>query len=966
VLNLSFSKRISGYFGALFLIAVGLLFLLWFLGLPVLGLPGARSQLLAETERILEIQADLQRALIANALKARRGDILILSENKSLAEDLTRAQARTRRTTSTQDRAQRTTVRLFERLQRAYPDRYQQLMVIDPANYQIHANSKRDDPVKIFADTALIDRAAQVGAAELIEQVSGFNGRPALAILRQIYTVDGDGYAKGDLLGILMVVIDLQYLVGDGFQNDLPLSGKHGVTRLFDASGQALVGFVNESAGKFTPRPRQQMVEGFEGTLLETDTLGREMVVVYRHLQLSGTQGWVLVHYASKEETLGDLQDHASTLVIAGIGLTLLALALIQLVARRLTQPLTKLAEAAHTLGTGNLAVRVQIDQNESPEIKQLSEAFNTMAFSIEEERHTLEAKVQERTTDLRIAATAFESQEGMFVTDANWVILRVNHAFMGITGYAAEEAVGQRPQSLLGSMQHSGDFYATMQATVVRDGKWQSELWIKRKNGEDFQAWVIITAVKTVEGITTHYVSTQTDITLRKAAEDEIKNLAFFDPLTHLPNRRLLMERLGQALAGGARHQRKGALLFVDLDDFKTLNDTLGHDKGDLLLQQVAQRLSTCTREGDTVARLGGDEFVVLLENLSEDAMEAATQAEVVGEKILSCLNQTYQLSNVTHHSTPSMGITLFGERHETIDEPLKRADLAMYQAKAAGRNTLRFFDPQMQSVVTARAALELSLREAVTQGQFVLYYQAQLMGERKVTGAEVLVRWCHPQHGMVSPAEFIPLAESSGLILPIGQWVLETACAQLVQWATQPDMAHLTIAVNVSPRQFHQVDFVEQVQAVLDKTGARPQCLKLELTEGLLVSNIKDIIVKMKALKCIGVGFSLDDFGTGYSSLTYLKQLPLDQLKIDQSFVKDILTNANDAAIAQMVIVLAESLGLVVIAEGVETEEQRLFLVNQGCHAYQGYLFSRPVPVGDFEALVTYAVANTAPQGC
>ena len=553
----------------------------------------------------------------------------------------------------------------------------------------------------------------------------------------------------------------------------------------------------------------------------------------------------------------------------------------------------------------------------------------------------------------LRIAATAFESQEGMFVADAAAVILRVNKAFTEITGYAADEAVGKDPR-LLKSGQHDAVFYAAMWGSIARTGSWQGEIWNWRKSGEIRPDWLTITAVKNAAGQVSNYVATLMDISSRKTAENEIQNLAFFDPLTRLPNRRLLMDRLEQALAAGARHFRPGALLFVDLDDFKTLNDTLGHDKGDLLLQQAAERLASCTREGDTVARLGGDEFVVLLENLSENATDAATQAETVGEKILVALSQTYQLAGYEHHSTASIGVTLFGEQQETMDEPMKRADLAMYQAKAAGRNTLRFFDPQMQAVVKARAALEMGLREALAKNQLHLYYQAQVTGEHQITGAEVLLRWQHPQRGMVMPGEFIALAEESGLILPLGQWVLENACAQLARWDTQPAMAHLTVAVNVSARQFHQRDFVDQVLAALKRTGANPQRLKLELTESVLVANIDGVITKMSALKEIGVGFSLDDFGTGYSSLSYLKRLPLDQLKIDQGFVRDVLSDPNDAAIAKMVIVLAASLGLAVIAEGVETEAQRLFLASQGCHAYQGYLFSRPLPLQDFVELV------------
>ncbi len=462
-------------------------------------------------------------------------------------------------------------------------------------------------------------------------------------------------------------------------------------------------------------------------------------------------------------------------------------------------------------------------------------------------------------------------------------------------------------------------------------------------------------------------------DITQRKQAEAQIRRLAFYDPLTRLPNRRLLLDRLAHAMAASARHQRHAALLFVDIDHFKTVNDTLGHHQGDVLLEMIAQQLATCVREGDTLARLGGDEFVLMLENLSESALTAAAQAEAVADKILTALRQPFSWGDTTLHNTCSIGISLFGGSvQESIEEPLKRADLAMYQAKVAGRNTLRFFDQQMQAVVTARAALEKSLRVALQQQQFLLHYQAQVVidgsgnesesgagtgtgtGTGTVTGVEALVRWQHPQRGLVSPAEFIPLAEESGLILALGQWVLEAACAQLQLWSQVPHLAGLSMAVNVSPRQFRQANFVQQVLAVLERSGANPRRLKLELTESMLVDNVPDVIAKMMALKARGVGFSLDDFGTGYSSLAYLKQLPIDQLKIDQGFVKDLLTDANDAAIAKMVVALAGSLGLGVIAEGVETQAQQQFLAAIGCRAYQGYLFSRPLALLDFERFI------------
>ncbi|MFT5533805.1 MAG: diguanylate cyclase (GGDEF)-like protein/PAS domain S-box-containing protein [Burkholderiaceae bacterium] len=552
-----------------------------------------------------------------------------------------------------------------------------------------------------------------------------------------------------------------------------------------------------------------------------------------------------------------------------------------------------------------------------------------------------------------RIAATAFESHDAMMITDVHFTVLRINWAFTEITGYRPADILGKTP-SILKSGRHDAAFFAAMQDSILRDGSWRGELWNRRKNGELYPAWMSITGVRDSHGEITHYVSSQSDISLRKAAEEKISHLAFFDSLTELPNRRLLMDRLRGAIATSLRSGQDGALMFVDLDNFKLLNDTLGHDKGDLLLQQVARRLSACVRDSDTVARIGGDEFIVLLEQLSEHSATAAIQTESIGEKILAALNQPYDLDGRLHHSTPSIGMTLFGDKKGNETELLKRADLAMYQAKAAGRNTLRFFDPEIQKLVTAHSMLEAELRQGLLQEEFVLYYQAQVDSVRRLIGAEVLVRWQHPRCGIVPPAEFIPLAEKTGLILVLGQWVLDTACQQLVVWSNQPAMAALTIAVNVSACQFQHPDFVAQVLTAIARTGANPQLLKLEITESLLLTDAEDIILKMTALQAHGISFSLDDFGTGYSSLSYLKRLPLDQIKIDRSFVRDLLTDPNDAAIVRTILALGHSLGLSVIAEGVETEAQCAFLAELSCHAYQGFLFSKPVPLEQFEELV------------
>ena len=564
------------------------------------------------------------------------------------------------------------------------------------------------------------------------------------------------------------------------------------------------------------------------------------------------------------------------------------------------------------------------------------------------------------RTSEqLHLAAMVFENTtDGVIITDQEQRIVATNRGFEEITGYSEEEVLGKKP-SLLKSNRHDQSFFDEIRRSLHENHTWDGEIWNRRKNGEVYPEQLTISAVFDASGELKHYVGVFSDITYKKAAEDEIKYLAFYDMLTRLPNRRLMLDRLSQALSSCARHKRQCALMMIDLDNFKTLNDTQGHDIGDQLLVTVASRLESCVRKADTVARLGGDEFVVILEDLGEDG-QAALQAESVARKILTQLSQPYYLDIVSngvklsphrHQCTSSIGITLFNDQPVTVDELMKRADTAMYQAKAAGRNTMRFYDPDMQAVVSHRAAIESDLHKAIEHRQFELYYQAQVNSSNQILGAEALIRWKHPERGMVSPADFIPVTEATGLILPIGQWVLKTACDLLADWSKQPAMAGLSLAVNVSARQFHHPDFVVHVLEALKDSGANPQRLKLELTESLLVEDIDEVIKKMTSLKEMGVCFALDDFGTGYSSLSYLKRLPLDQLKIDQGFVRDVLTDHNDAAIARTVLALGQSLGLGVIAEGVETEAQRDFLASSGCSAYQGYYFCRPLPLAQFE---------------
>jgi diguanylate cyclase (GGDEF)-like protein len=425
-------------------------------------------------------------------------------------------------------------------------------------------------------------------------------------------------------------------------------------------------------------------------------------------------------------------------------------------------------------------------------------------------------------------------------------------------------------------------------------------------------------------------------------------------DQLTGLPNRKMLFDRLNLAMAASSRSGSYCGLLLLDMDKFKTLNDAQGHDVGDLLLKEVARRLLACVRQTDTVARLSGDEFVVFVADIGQKEEEAATVAEGLGKKILAAINQPFYLANLSHLSSASAGLTLFNGNSASAEEVLRQADLAMYKSKEGGRNACRFFDPGMETIARERAALETDLRRAIIEKQFELYYQPQVGSDGALRGAEALIRWKHPHRGMVPPDTFIPLAEETGLIVPLGQWVLESACNQMAIWATRPHTASLKIAVNVSAREFQQPGFVEHILATLASTGADPNRLELELTESVLVENVDTIIEKMMALRVLGVSFSLDDFGTGYSSLSYLKRMPLDNVKIDRSFVRDLLVDPNDAAIALTVVALADALGFGVIAEGVETVEQLDFLAGCGCYTYQGYFFSRPLPLESFEKFV------------
>lgn len=571
---------------------------------------------------------------------------------------------------------------------------------------------------------------------------------------------------------------------------------------------------------------------------------------------------------------------------------------------------------------------------------------------------HATQDQLRAAEEALRVADAIFQNVEAVMVTNARGRIQRVNAAFSALTGYAADEVVGKTPW-LLRSGHHDEAFYVAMRAAIASTGRWQGEIWDRHKSGAVFPKWLTIVAVSNGAGEITHMVATYVDIRERKRAEAQIHQLAFYDVLTELPNRALLRERLQSAMRACADGGGHGALLLLDLDDFRTLNDTRGHSQGDALLQQVAQRLAGCVAGNDTVARLGGDEFAIVLADLCSAREQAAARAEAFGRKVLQVLRPAYVLGDGDHHGTASMGVALFGGTEQDVDTVLKQAEMAMYQAKASGRDTLHFFDAALERAITERVQLERALREGIERGELVLHYQPQLAaldGGLHVVGAEALVRWQHPGRGLLGPGLFIPLAEETGLILALGRWVLRTACAQLAAWATQPDLASVTLAVNVSAPQFLEDGFADEVLALLRHAGARPERLKIELTESMLMNGADTVIAIMRTLQEQGVQFSLDDFGTGYSSLSYLRRLPLDQLKIDQSFVRDLAGDDSDAAtahsIAGAIAALGHSLGLTVIAEGVETAAQRDALAAIGCTTWQGYFFSRPLPLEAFEA--------------
>jgi diguanylate cyclase (GGDEF)-like protein/PAS domain S-box-containing protein len=689
--------------------------------------------------------------------------------------------------------------------------------------------------------------------------------------------------------------------------------------------------------------PKEQFISGQDTLTVIAHIQGRASVspVYYTVITISTAE----INALKRNIVLWGEFGSLLFILLSSAGIVLIAQ---RLITRRVTTSLAVLKE----VGQGDLGARIPVTS--SDELGQLQYGINSMTD-----------KLSELLTAHRNNAEALRQQKDLLDSVIQHSPIRVfwkdrDLRYLGCNSQFARDAGLSSPDDLIGktdfemSWHDQAELYQADDQAVMVSGIAKLDFEEPQTTPDGHTLWLSTSKVPLRGGDNQiiGVLGVYSDITARKLAEEQIRNLAYFDPLTGLPNRRLLMDRLHQSMVGSIRHRQYGALLMLDLDNFKDLNDSQGHDVGDQLLVEVGKRLRECTRQEDTVARLGGDEFVVVSESLGEGEASAAMQAKGIAEKVRTTLIKPYVLKNgeLTHYSTPSIGVTLFHGEDTSLELLLKQADVAMYQAKNAGRNAIRFFNAVMQTNIDARANMAIGLRNGLERGELRLYYQPQVDWHNKLTGAEALLRWLPPDSAPVSPAVFIPLAEETGLILPIGDWVFEQACLQLKQWEKDSETRELTLAVNVSAHQFRQPDFVERVHDHLERSGIDPAKLKLELTESVMLAQVDEVIDRMQRLRKLGVSFSLDDFGTGFSSLSYLKRLPLDQIKIDQSFIRDISHDPNDAAIVRAILAMSESLGLSVIAEGVETEDQRAFLLRHGCEHYQGYLFGKPLPIEEW----------------
>ncbi len=747
------------------------------------------------------------------------------------------------------------------------------------------------------------------------------------------------------LIGVVGIAVDLMSFHPQYSSNDLTISVLSGILN----SDRVVISTTREDQsriGKVSETPAAKiMVQEREGQIVSTDPFGVSRI--YSFGPVADTD-WISFVSVEESTVLGPIIRLALIRLAYALSMLVAIVLITLMLARWISSPIERISKAISLIDSGDNHYRVDID---GPlEVREISSELNAL----------LDKRQKSDDIIRKLSLAVEQSPESIAITNLDAELEYVNLSFIKNTGYSKEEVIGKNPR-VLQSGKTPEHTYAAMWEALTKGHVWKGELYNKRKDGSEYIEMATISPIRDESGQVTHYLALKEDITANKVAEERMLHLAYYDQLTDLPNRQLLLDRLKQAIVLSERSKQLGSILYIDLDHFKNLNDTQGHDAGDEFLKQVSARLLACVRESDTVARVGGDEFVVMLEDLHEDLSFAASFSKSIAHKILATFTLPFTINGNSYKSTPSIGIAIFsGYQHDTVDETFKRADLAMYDAKSSGRNTVKFFDQTMQIALTARTQVELDLRTALDQNQFCLYYQPQLDAQGRTIGAEALLRLQHPNDGLLAPENFIKVAEETGLILPIGNWVLESACNQLVQWNTKPETAGLTISVNVSARQFSNAHFVEQVLSIIESSGANPNLLKIEPTESLLLEDVPGTIEKMTVLRNQGVRFALDDFGTGYSSLAYLKKLPLDQLKIDQSFVSELPFNSNACSIVKAVITMANSLNLGIIAEGVETIEQRKYLFENGCYLYQGYFFGHPMPIEQFNQFLNNNQTN------
>lgn len=951
-----------------------------------------RNDYLNEQKSHLEKAADTEKSRLTQAINTLCQDVVFLSNTPPISGIMRAVQNH-----GYDPRYGNTYQAWVERLQqtfsafsRAHPsyfkirfigvaDEGREIVRIDNRNGRIEAipaNRLQTKGSRDFFKAALALHEGQVHISEFnLNQDWGAIEKPYWPTLRAVTPVFTE---SGRIFGMVVINIDAATLLKPSTP-DLPNGA---LAYIADGKGHYLLHPDSTLAFTFELGDTRNLTTDFPslGKMFGSGTAdylamqeaatraGHQYIAAKRiHFDPSDPSRFILLAYAIPHDVMAQqIPSVPLREIVGGFLAMLLVSAIAMYVLRRMFAPLETLTEAANRIAAGRQ--KLPLSYAGGGEIGSLTNALNTMLSGLSEREQEilklnaeLEERVKERTKELEQAHIEIEaalrryrtlmrtSMDGIHIMDIQGNLVEANDAFFKMLGYCREDAPGLNvadweahysPEQLRGGFKN-----------LIGKSKLFETLH-RRKDGTVINVEVSVNGVE-MEGLGLIF-ATSRDITARKKAEEEIHHLAFYDTLTRLPNRRLFFDRFHAALTASARHNDFGAVLFIDLDRFKLLNDTLGHDYGDLLLTEVASRIKSCVREMDTVARLGGDEFVVLIEAAGTKQEEALPKISLVAEKIRESLAQPYCLNGHAHHSSPSIGVSLYQGNEETEEELLRHADMAMYQAKDSGRNAVHFFDPVMQNKVAMHAALVNDLRNAIAMGQLHLYYQLQVDNNNRPVGAEALLRWVHPLRGTVMPEQFIPLAEESTLILDIGDWVLDAACHQLASWRNKPETSNLILTVNLSAKQFTMPDFVSNVERILRTHQINPMRLKLELTESMALDDLESSVEKMHALKALGVCLSMDDFGTRYSTLSSLKLLPLDQLKLGRSFVRDIASDGNVALLVQNIIDLSSKCRITVVAEGVENQAQLASLKDRDCVSYQGFLFSKAIPAEDFERLL------------